>query len=822
MSNSWRWLILVLLLSPGVVAQSADSTAQPSSRVSLPQRWIHNAGQWDPRVSYATSSNGFVVQAERGALRFAVPTRHGVETLRLVFSEAPVPRGTGLREEPCHVFVGSTEQRWRRSVQAFEAVEYSTAPGVTAAVVPTRAGLALSIRAENAAALRAMSLKVEGAMPVPEATSMRASIAFAGGASLGMRVIASDERHPAGGVREVACRLVSSEGSRFRLEVDPDDVTSEIHVSLAIEWSTLFGGGGAEHIQALALDRSGGTVIAGYTTSLDLPVTDGAFDTEFGGGGGTFPRDIFVARFAETGRLLWATYLGGQGSEDVVGIHVRPDGAIVLGGHTTSQDFPTTPGSFEPTDLFFLSGFVCILSAAGEELESSTYLGGNGIDWAEGFAVDHAGSPVLVGYTDSTDFPVTPNAIQGQGGGAESIGFVARMNPDLSELTFSTYFGFDHGAQVRAATSGPDGHLVIAGAANSSLMEATPGAFYAGEGGFEVFVATLDPDAGQLLALTYVGIDHGLPAIAGLGVDGHDRIVLTGTSGSPGPFPLGAPGFDGTHNGSSDPYVAKFDRRLSTLLYGTFIGSAGNEAAWASQVERSGAVTLVGAFGAAFGQFPTTPGALQTTSPGGDALVVRLSPDGTRLDYATYLGGTFNDFIEQRGAVALGSLGEVTVGGLTTSDDFPLSGAIDTELSGAGAAFVTRLSMLPDGVVRYGSPSQLDGQLPYLGVSAMPAIGADVAITCTEAPDSSIGLLLLSRHAMEMPLSVGQADLWVDPVGLIVILPLKSDVAGYGETALRLPTDPAAIGLEVFAQVVWPRPFGEHGASNALSIELQP
>ena len=90
--------------------------------------------------------------------------------------------------------------------------------------------------------------------------------------------------------------------------------------------------------------------------------------------------------------------------------------------------------------------------------------------------------------------------------------------------------------------------------------------------------------------------------------------------------------------------------------------------------------------------FPTTPGAFQTTFGGGvyDAFVTKLNPTGTALVYSTYLGGTGD---ENGTGIAVDSAGDAFVTGVTSSTDFPTTpGAFQTSYGGGQDAFVTKFA----------------------------------------------------------------------------------------------------------------------------------
>jgi hypothetical protein len=95
------------------------------------------------------------------------------------------------------------------------------------------------------------------------------------------------------------------------------------------------------------------------------------------------------------------------------------------------------------------------------------------------------------------------------------------------------------------------------------------------------------------------------------------------------------------------------------------------------------------------GNFPTTPGALQSTYGGGasDAYLTTLNPAGSALVYSTYLGGSASEPGDP--GLAVDASGQVFATGDTDSSDFPTTpSAYRTTLSGGLDAWALRLSAL--------------------------------------------------------------------------------------------------------------------------------
>ncbi|MGO9454314.1 MAG: SBBP repeat-containing protein [Candidatus Binataceae bacterium] len=133
-----------------------------------------------------------------------------------------------------------------------------------------------------------------------------------------------------------------------------------------------------------------------------------------------------------------------------------------------------------------------------------------------------------------------------------------------------------------------------------------------------------------------------------------------------------------------------------TVSYSTYLGglvAAGRGIA----VDSTGAAYVTG-WTAVVSDFPTTPGAYQTTlNPGDggvDAFLTKFSPDGSSLSYSTYLGGSG---VDEAFGVAVDSEGHAYVAGFTNSPDFPqLNTAVQHGNKGSFDVFVTKVDATGD------------------------------------------------------------------------------------------------------------------------------
>src|SRR5437660_12099220 len=153
----------------------------------------------------------------------------------------------------------------------------------------------------------------------------------------------------------------------------------------------------------------------------------------------------------------------------------------------------------------------------------------------------------------------------------------------------------------------------------------------------------------------------------GIAVDAAGDGYVTGGTGS-SDFPTTAGAFQTTLGGGSDAFVTKLDPTGTALVYSTYLGGSSGDFANGIAVDATGSAYVTGSTLSA--DFPTTPGAAQTTFGGGlvDAFVTKLNPTASALCYSTYLGG--NSFDHGIG-IAVDAAGNAYVTGDTASTNFP-------------------------------------------------------------------------------------------------------------------------------------------------------
>jgi Beta-propeller repeat len=247
-----------------------------------------------------------------------------------------------------------------------------------------------------------------------------------------------------------------------------------------LAFGTYLGGAEGELSAGVAVDPDGHAHVAGTTRSEDFPTTSSALQESIAGTacgpppGGPCP-DAFVSEVdVDAGTLLASTYLGGSESDRAGGLAVDESGRAVVTGSTRSPDLPLADPAQESLDdasctadlpeELCSDAFVAHLADGAGELLFSTYLGGQAEDQGLGVTVDPNGNVIVVGRTDSRNFPV-----QADGGTAQPAfggyidGFVTAVSAETHRVLWSTFLGGAEADRALGIATRPDGAVLVAG-----------------------------------------------------------------------------------------------------------------------------------------------------------------------------------------------------------------------------------------------------------------------------------------------------------------------------------------------------------------------
>ncbi len=459
-------------------------------------------------------------------------------------------------------------------------------------------------------------------------------------------------------------------------------------------WSTYFGGIYHDFVwggKTSEVDREGNVLFTGIASSLDFPVSPGAFQT-------TGSVDAFIAKLDGNGNRLWATrygqpaptppdrYIGSVGGRGIVS---DASGNVYVCGASSAPGLATA-GAFQTT-MSFVDGYVAKFDPDGARIWS-TYWGGSGHDETFSIVLDNSQNPIVVMSTKSSGLGTAGTFQPTRLTTTSSFDVVVGKFSTTGSLLWATYCGGGDDDYGMAIDCDANDDIVVTGWTKSTDFPVTAGAHQGAlAGGADAFVLKLNGQGGRIWNTYYggTGADNDVQAIfAGLGqylnfgpgpaycgitTDGSDNILITGmTSG-------GFPVTTGAHRttfagGRCDAFVAKFNpdgvRQWSTYVGGTNVDAGAGIAANAA------GTTIITGFTEST-NFPFTADAYQSNNAGSvDAFIVKLSSAGA-FQWGTYYGGTG---VDQGQGVTFDPFGSIVVVGQTSgSNDFPVSnGAFQT------------------------------------------------------------------------------------------------------------------------------------------------
>jgi len=557
-------------------------------------------------------------------------------------------------------------------------------------------------------------------------------------------------------------------------------------------------------VAAIVVDAAGNTYLTGTTSSTTFPATPGVLQTQFNGGrcsalftpGGAaiYPcTDAFLVKLDPGGNIVFATYLGGDGSQTAGStVCVDAAGNIYVGGTTVPNGerlpytFPATPAAAF-TNPATAGAFVAKLSSDGSQVVYATFLPifpEYPNFHALAMAIDSGGNVYVASTTQNpatNPFPTTPGAFQVATQNKSVPGVVAKLNPSGSALVYATYLSgnlwdIPQGIAVDAAAD-----AYITGYTGSQNFPVTAGAaqtqFPTLDGGSVGFATKLNPQGTGLVYSTFLGeINNG---------DGTWQIKVDSQGGA---YVLSTGALALSYGG----YLSHLSPDGSSVISSNFLPTATG-----LDVDSTGDVFVAGVVANA--SLESAPWTFQSTFGGGssDAYAVKFTPDG-QLAWATYLGGSQADSAT---LIAVAPNGSVVISGTTASPDFPgISGAVS---SNAPAGFVTGLfgSLTVMNAASYIAGAIAPGEIVELrGYSIGPATGvAASAGTSSGQLPQQLGGVEVSFGNLSATLFYAQSQQvnvqvpWQIPtlgsVGVTI------NVAGGGGSAATVAVAPAAPGV---------------------------
>ena len=330
-------------------------------------------------------------------------------------------------------------------------------------------------------------------------------------------------------------------GDVYLTKVDPNGNTV---------YATFLGGPWNDYSSAVTIDAAGDLYVTG-TAGLAFPTTAKAAIAA------STTSTTFVAKLNKSGSaFVYATYLPDTIAK-VYSIALDPQGVAYISGTTVSSH-----------------AVVVAVSADGSIFPYTTTLSGSQSDFGGALLVDSSGDVVVIGQTDSPDFPITAGVVQPHYGGAYDQ-FVAKLDP-TGKVVFSTYLGGSGGETGGALGTDAAGNIYISGPTTSTDFRTTADSFQSASavpiwnnsspGGF---LTSLSADGKTLRYSTYVPSPDriGGPYSIAVGPAGDVYLLDAGLAGSPATPSAPQPCYDG-----ADDVVLMHFGQQGQLEDSTFVG----------------------------------------------------------------------------------------------------------------------------------------------------------------------------------------------------------------------------------------------------------
>jgi gliding motility-associated-like protein len=287
--------------------------------------------------------------------------------------------------------------------------------------------------------------------------------------------------------------------------------------------------------------------------------------------------------------LVFATYSASTGMTFGFSATYDNAGSLYAGGECFAVGWPSTVGAFQLAYAGGVDAGLNKYTPNGNALVYSTYYGGSGSDLPNNMVVNGNNELAITGSTSSPNLPTTPGCYDNTINGT-SDAYVARFNSTGTALIGATFIG---GSGVEAQ--------------NSFALSPNYG----------------DGNRGEIF------------------YDNNNDILVAGSTSSTD-FPTTPGAYQTVSGGSQDGMFFKVDGTCSNLIFSTYLGGTGDDAAFSVGKNNAGSWVLCG--GTTSANFPTTAGTVTPTAQGGtDGFVCVLNNTASTLLQSSFIGTSSYD-----------------------------------------------------------------------------------------------------------------------------------------------------------------------------------
>jgi gliding motility-associated-like protein len=657
--------------------------------------FIENKGQWDPKVkfqgeagsgSFFIRSSGFTVlqhnESDMTAIRETIHNtgKAGNPNERLiVHSHAYNVDFIGassnvqiVADKPITTYnnylIGNDPSKWATGCKIYQAVTVKNVyPNVDVRYYTGDGNIKYDIIAKPGSDLNKIALRYAGADNIEvKNKELRVTTSTAMVKELAPYTYQFDGKEKT----ELSCKYVVKDGV-VKFDVKGYDRKATIIIDPSIVFSALSGSRSDNWGFTATYGPDGSLYAGGIVFGTGFPVTAGAFQTVFNGGGGDGPHDIGIIKLPPNGGTrVYATYIGGSGNEQPHSLIVDPQGNLIIAGRTNSINYPLFPANNTDGPQGGHDIVVTKLNAAGNGLIGSKRIGGTvddgvninasrggsaslqrnyGDDGRSEVILDGAGNIYVASATQSTNFPII-GGFQNLNAGLQDA-VVLKLNSNVSTLLFSTYLGGkgDDAAYVLSLAS--SGNIFVAGGTASDNFPGNKGGVLGAStfGDIDGFVTEISNNGALQIRSTYIGTS-GIDQVYGIQFDNKGFPYITGqTTGS---WPVKNSPYNNSVGNHGKQFIAKLQPNLSDYVYSVAFGTPGstrpNISPTAFLVDRCENVYVSG-WGGYFGNqnkygsdgtlgLPVTTDAFKSSTDGKDFYFFVLQKNAVKQLFGSFFG----------------------------------------------------------------------------------------------------------------------------------------------------------------------------------------
>jgi len=394
---------------------------------------------------------------------------------------------------------------------------------------------------------------------------------------------------------------------------------------------------------------------------------------------------LFISTFQVEGDnyliLEYSTYLGGNGTEGHGILFFNSSDQLIVVSETSSTNYPLL-NPYQNSNHGVRDITISLHAWKENILTYSTFFGGDGDDFVSRAIMNSKGQIIMVGVTDSSDFPLI-NSLAINSTGRDV--FIVIFDPQISNFTFSSLLGSASNYYgINVCIDSLD-NIIISGTTDSESFSIINGYQTSIKGDSDGFIMKLSSDGQEILYSTYFGgsMDESIKAVT---VDGQNNIIFTGVTQSTD-FPIFNAYLADKSVSIWDIFIVKMTANGQQVIFSTFHGGT---RVWGPQIVRCDSLDNILVVGETNSiDFPLLK-ALQNTYGGGefDVFLSKFNPNGSELDYSTFLGG------KQSETPISFTLDHnlLFITGCTDSLDFPQVNEYQLGKSGAVDGFMTAVT----------------------------------------------------------------------------------------------------------------------------------